>query len=50
MCVYLLQTFISCFYRHLFQLNSATLMPEDEKHNLLENVEVEAEEEEEKQP
>ncbi|XP_028252383.1 glycoprotein integral membrane protein 1 [Parambassis ranga] len=41
--------FPTCEHKHLFQLNAATLMPEDEKHNLLENIEVEAEEEE-KQP
>lgn len=36
------------FYRRIFNVNSVPVMPEDEKHNLLENIEVEAEEEEKK--
>uniref|UniRef100_A0A3P8S2V4 Glycoprotein integral membrane 1 n=1 Tax=Amphiprion percula TaxID=161767 RepID=A0A3P8S2V4_AMPPE len=37
-----------CEHKHIFHLNPVTLMPEDEKHNLLENIEIEAEEEEKK--
>lgn len=33
------------FHRHIFHLNPDTLMPEEEKHTLLENIEIEAEEE-----
>ncbi|XP_040919668.1 glycoprotein integral membrane protein 1 [Toxotes jaculatrix] len=39
--------FPTCEHKHIFHLNPVTLMPEDEKHTLLENIEVEAEEEEE---
>ncbi|XP_033503937.1 glycoprotein integral membrane protein 1 isoform X1 [Epinephelus lanceolatus] len=44
--------FPTCEHKHIFHLNPVTLMPEDEKHTLLENVEIEAEEEEaaEKKP
>ncbi|XP_068198808.1 glycoprotein integral membrane protein 1 isoform X2 [Antennarius striatus] len=40
--------FPSCEHKHIFHLNAATLMPEEEKHMLLENIEVEAVEEEKK--
>ncbi|XP_017289595.1 glycoprotein integral membrane protein 1 [Kryptolebias marmoratus] len=40
--------FPACEHKHIFHLNPVTLMPEEEKHNLLENVETEAAEEEEK--
>ncbi|XP_044025840.1 glycoprotein integral membrane protein 1 isoform X2 [Siniperca chuatsi] len=39
--------FPTCEHKHIFHLNPVTLMPE-EKHTLLENVEIEAEEEEKK--
>ncbi|XP_034057422.1 glycoprotein integral membrane protein 1 isoform X2 [Gymnodraco acuticeps] len=42
--------FPTCEHKHIFHLNPLTLMPEDEKHTLLENIEIEAEEEEEKKP
>ncbi|XP_076026657.1 glycoprotein integral membrane protein 1 [Genypterus blacodes] len=42
--------FPTCEHKHIFNLNPVTLMPEEEKHTLLENVEIEAEEEEEKKP
>ncbi|XP_069017648.1 glycoprotein integral membrane protein 1 [Embiotoca jacksoni] len=42
--------FPTCEHKHIFHLNPVTLMPEDEKHNLLENIEIEAEEEDEKKP
>ncbi|KAM6915482.1 glycoprotein integral membrane protein 1 [Xenentodon cancila] len=41
--------FPSCEHKHIFHLNPVTLTLDDEKHNLLENIEVEAAEEE-KQP
>ncbi|XP_034756908.1 glycoprotein integral membrane protein 1 isoform X2 [Etheostoma cragini] len=41
--------FPTCEHKHIFHLNPVTLMPEDEKHTLLENVEIEAEEEEEEE-
>ncbi len=42
-------TYLSLFfYRHIFHLNPVTLMPEEEKHTLLENIEIEADEEEKK--
>ncbi|XP_006796287.1 glycoprotein integral membrane protein 1 [Neolamprologus brichardi] len=34
-----------CEHKRIFNVNSVPVMPEDEKHNLLENIEVEAEEE-----
>ncbi|KAM9338825.1 glycoprotein integral membrane protein 1 [Symphorus nematophorus] len=40
--------FPTCEHKHIFHLNPVTLMPEDEKHTLLENIEIEAEEEEKK--
>ncbi|XP_047429427.1 glycoprotein integral membrane protein 1-like [Mugil cephalus] len=40
--------FPSCEHKHIFHLNPVTLMPEDEKHNLLEDIEIEADEEEKK--
>ncbi|XP_010766031.1 glycoprotein integral membrane protein 1, partial [Notothenia coriiceps] len=39
--------FPTCEHKHIFHLNPLTLMPEDEKQTLLENIEIEAEEEEE---
>lgn len=39
--------FPTCEHKHIFHLNPVTLMPEDEKHTLLESIELEAEEEEE---
>ncbi|XP_068432922.1 glycoprotein integral membrane protein 1 isoform X1 [Clinocottus analis] len=42
--------FPTCEHKHIFHLNPVTLMPEDEKHTLLESIELEAEEEEEKKP
>uniref|UniRef100_UPI0037E9451B glycoprotein integral membrane protein 1 isoform X2 n=1 Tax=Semicossyphus pulcher TaxID=241346 RepID=UPI0037E9451B len=41
--------FPTCEHKHIFHINPATLMPEEEKHNLLENIEIEAEEEEEEE-
>ncbi|XP_030260460.1 glycoprotein integral membrane protein 1 isoform X2 [Sparus aurata] len=38
--------FPTCEHKHIFHLNPVTLMPEEEKHILLENIEIEAEEEE----
>ncbi|XP_029352185.1 glycoprotein integral membrane protein 1 [Echeneis naucrates] len=35
-------------HKHVFHLNPVTLVPEDEKHTLLENIEIEAEGEEKK--
>ncbi|XP_041660705.1 glycoprotein integral membrane protein 1 [Cheilinus undulatus] len=40
--------FPACEHKNIFHINPATLMPEEEKHNLLDNIEVEAEEEEKK--
>ncbi|KAF3702467.1 Glycoprotein integral membrane protein 1 Precursor [Channa argus] len=40
--------FPTCEHKHIFHLNPVSLMPEDEKHTLLENIEIEAEEEEKK--
>ncbi|KAF7649921.1 hypothetical protein LDENG_00133820 [Lucifuga dentata] len=40
--------FPTCEHKHIFNINPVTLMPEDEKHTLLENIEIEAEEEEKK--
>lgn len=40
--------FPTCEHKHIFHLNPVTLMPEEEKHTLLENIEIEAEEEEKK--
>ncbi|KAM6992698.1 glycoprotein integral membrane protein 1 [Tautogolabrus adspersus] len=40
--------FPACEHKHIFHINPATLMPEEEKHNLLESIEMEAEEEEKK--
>ncbi|XP_070705626.1 glycoprotein integral membrane protein 1 isoform X2 [Pempheris klunzingeri] len=37
--------FPTCEHKHIFHLNPVTLMPEEEKHTLLENIEIEAEEE-----
>ncbi|XP_054900552.1 glycoprotein integral membrane protein 1 [Poeciliopsis prolifica] len=47
--------FPACEHKHIFQINPATLMPEEEKVNLLESMEVQVEAEaeaagEEKQP
>uniref|UniRef100_A0A4W5MVD8 Glycoprotein integral membrane 1 n=1 Tax=Hucho hucho TaxID=62062 RepID=A0A4W5MVD8_9TELE len=36
--------FPTCEHKGIFHLNPVTLMPEDEKHTLLENIEIEAEE------
>uniref|UniRef100_A0A8C7GML6 Glycoprotein integral membrane 1 n=1 Tax=Oncorhynchus kisutch TaxID=8019 RepID=A0A8C7GML6_ONCKI len=38
--------FPTCEHKGIFHLNPVTLMPEDEKHTLLENIEIEAEEKE----
>lgn len=38
--------FPACEHKHIFHLNPVTLLPEDEKHTLLDSMEVEAEEEE----
>ncbi|KAM3602628.1 uncharacterized protein V6R79_007664 [Siganus canaliculatus] len=40
--------FPPCEHKHVFHLNPVTLLLDEEKHTLLENVEVEAEEEEKK--
>lgn len=40
--------FPTCEHKHIFHLNAVTLTPEDEKHTLLENIEIEAEGEEKK--
>ncbi|XP_020492337.1 glycoprotein integral membrane protein 1 [Labrus bergylta] len=40
--------FPACEHKHIFHINPATLMPEEEKHNLLESIEMEAEEDEKK--
>ncbi|XP_022619858.1 glycoprotein integral membrane protein 1 [Seriola dumerili] len=40
--------FPTCEHKHIFHLNPVTLIPEDEKHTLLENIEIEAEGEEKK--
>ncbi|KAM4713174.1 glycoprotein integral membrane protein 1 [Anableps anableps] len=40
--------FPACEHKHIFQINPVTLMPEEEKLNLLESVELEAPEEEKK--
>lgn len=40
--------FPTCEHKHIFHINPVTLLPEEEKHTLLENIEVEAEEEEKK--
>ncbi|KAM4521676.1 glycoprotein integral membrane protein 1 [Odontesthes bonariensis] len=40
--------FPTCEHKHIFHLNPVTLMPEDEKCNLLENIEIDAAEEEKK--
>ncbi|XP_010881195.2 glycoprotein integral membrane protein 1 isoform X1 [Esox lucius] len=40
--------FPTCEHKGILHLNPATLMPEDEKHTLLENIEIQAEED--KQP
>ncbi|XP_062323930.1 glycoprotein integral membrane protein 1 [Osmerus eperlanus] len=42
--------FPTCEHKGRFHLNPATLMPDDEKHTLLENIEVQAEAEGEKKP
>ncbi|XP_028996923.1 glycoprotein integral membrane protein 1 [Betta splendens] len=42
--------FPACEHKHIFHLNTVTMMPEDEKHTLLENIEEAAEEEEEEKP
>ncbi|XP_056150049.1 glycoprotein integral membrane protein 1 [Lampris incognitus] len=42
--------FPTCEHKGPFYLNPVTLMPEDEKHTLLEGIEVEASEEEDKKP
>lgn len=42
--------FPTCEHKGIFHLNPATLMPEDEKHTLLDNIEIEAEAEDEKKP
>ncbi|KAM9421776.1 glycoprotein integral membrane protein 1-like [Salvelinus alpinus] len=36
--------FPTCEHKGIFHLNPVTLMPEDEKHTLLENIEIEVEE------
>ncbi|XP_059212340.1 glycoprotein integral membrane protein 1 isoform X2 [Centropristis striata] len=41
--------FPTCEHKHIFHLNPVSLLPEDEKHTLLENVEIEAEEDEEEE-
>lgn len=41
--------FPSCEQKHVLQLDSVSLTPEEEKHTLLENIEVELEEEEEEE-
>lgn len=38
-----------CLCRNVFHVNPATLSPDEEKHTLLENVEI-AEDEDEKKP
>ncbi|KAK9531165.1 hypothetical protein VZT92_010607 [Zoarces viviparus] len=38
--------FPTCEHKHIFHVNPVTLMPEDEKHILLESIELEEEEEE----
>lgn len=40
--------FPTCEQKHIFHVNPIPVMPEDEKHNLLENMEIEVEEEEKK--
>ncbi|XP_072218934.1 glycoprotein integral membrane protein 1 [Leuresthes tenuis] len=40
--------FPTCEHKHIFHLNPVTLMPEDEKCNLLENIEIDAAEEDKK--
>ncbi|KAG7244165.1 hypothetical protein INR49_004238, partial [Caranx melampygus] len=40
--------FPTCEHKHIFHLNAVTLTPEDEKHTLLENIEIEAEGEDKK--
>lgn len=42
-------TALVCAFRGVFHLNPATLMPEDEKCTLLENIEVQVEEKEEEE-
>ncbi|XP_041831803.1 glycoprotein integral membrane protein 1 [Melanotaenia boesemani] len=42
--------FPACEHKHIFHLNQVTLMPEDEKYSLLENMEAEEAAEEEKKP
>ncbi|KAM9839909.1 glycoprotein integral membrane protein 1 [Aulostomus maculatus] len=37
--------FPTCEHKHIFHLNSLTLMPDDEKHTLLESIEIESEDE-----
>lgn len=39
--------FPTCEHKGMFHLNPVTLLPEDEKHTLLDNIEIEVEEEEE---
>ncbi|KAM4633690.1 glycoprotein integral membrane protein 1 [Polymixia lowei] len=42
--------FPTCEHKRSFHLNPVTLMPEDEKHTLLDSMEIETAEEEEKRP
>lgn len=40
--------FPTCEQKHIFHPNSITVMPEEEKHTLLDNIEIEADEEDKK--